>query len=314
MTDPIGPPAAIGFIGLGNMGRPMAARLAAAGYAIRACDRDEAAMRGFVAAHGGTVASTPATLARGVDIVIAMLPDGRAVREVALGEHGLAGALPAGAILIDMSSSDPVGTRELGAALAAHDIALIDAPVSGGVKGAKDGSLSAMVGGAAAVIERVRPVLETMAKRLFLTGPLGSGHAMKALNNLVSAGGLWIASEALLIGERFGLSPGTMIDILNASTGRNNSTENKFKQQILSRSFASGFSLGLMAKDLRTAAGLAAAAGLASPFTQLCAELWGEAEAELGGSQDHTAIVKFLEKGRLPGARRHRRAGGGKAP
>jgi 3-hydroxyisobutyrate dehydrogenase len=119
---------------------------------------------------------------------------------------------------------------------------------------------------------------------------------MKALNNLVSAGGLWIASEALLVGKRFGLAPERIVDILNASTGRNNSTENKFKQQILSRSFSSGFSLGLMAKDLRVAAELAEATGQSTPLTRVCAELWNEAERKLGGSQDHTAVIKFLEE------------------
>jgi 3-hydroxyisobutyrate dehydrogenase len=299
------PPSRIGFIGLGNMGRPMAARLAGAGYGLHVNDRDEALARGFVAAHGGKVAPSIAVLASAADAVITMLPDGKAVREVALGREGLIGALSPGSVLIDMSSSDPVGTRELGAALLANEIHLVDAPVSGGVQRAKDGSLSTMVGGDESVIARVRPVLETMAKHLFLTGPLGSGHAMKALNNLVSAGGLWIASEALLIGKRFGLAPERIIDILNASTGRNNSTENKFKQHILSRGFASGFSLGLMAKDLRVAADLAAATGQSSPLTRICAELWNEAANRLGGSQDHTAIIKFLEEGDETATPRH---------
>ncbi|MBV9566634.1 MAG: NAD-binding protein, partial [Hyphomicrobiales bacterium] len=157
-----------------------------------------------------------------------------------------------------------------------------------------------------AAIARVRPVLEAMAKHIFLTGSLGTGHAMKALNNLVSAGGLWLASEALLIGKRFGLSPERIVDILNASTGRNNSTENKFKQHILSRSFASGFSLGLMAKDLRVAADLAAATGQPSPLTGLCTQLWSEAEGKLGGSQDHTAIIKLLEEDDGAGASRRK--------
>ena len=248
-----------------------------------------------MAAHGGTVAASIATLARGAEAVITMLPDGKAVREVALGRDGLLENLSSGSVVIDMSSSDPVGTRNLGGALLAKKIELVDAPVSGGVARARDGSLSTMVGGDDATIARVRPVLEAMAKHVFLTGSLGTGHAMKALNNLVSAGGLWIATEALLIGERFGLSPARIVDILNASTGRNNSTENKFKQHILSRSFASGFSLALMAKDLRVAADLAAATGQASPLTRLCTELWNEAEGKLGGSQDHTAIIKLLE-------------------
>jgi 3-hydroxyisobutyrate dehydrogenase len=291
------PPAKIGFIGLGNMGRPMAARLAGAGYELHLLDKDASLAKGFVAAHGGNMASSLAALAGAAEAVITMLPDGKAVHEVALGRDGLIDNLSPGSVVIDMSSSDPLGTRELGAALLAKKIELVDAPVSGGVPRARDGSLSTMVGGDDAAITRVKPVLEFMAKHVFLTGSLGTGHAMKALNNLVSAGGLWIASEALLIGKRFGLSPERIVDILNASTGRNNSTENKFKQHILSRSFASGFSLGLMAKDLRVAADLAAATSQASPLTRLCAELWSEAESKLGGTQDHTAIIKLLENG-----------------
>ena len=289
-------PAKIGFVGLGNMGRPMVARLAAAGYELHVADKDASLATDFAAVHGGRTAPSLAALAGAVEAVITMLPDGKVVREVLLGRNGLVEGLSPGSIVIDMSSSDPVGTRELGTTLRAKNIDLVDAPVSGGVPRARDGSLSTMVGGDDAATARVRPILETMAKHVFLTGALGTGHAMKALNNLVSAGGLWIASEALLVGQRFGLAPERIVDILNASTGRNNSTENKFKQHILSRSFASGFSLGLMAKDLRVAADLAAETGQASPLTRLCAQLWSEAEGKLGGAQDHTAVIKVLEE------------------
>ena len=153
-----------------------------------------------------------------------------------------------------------------------------------------------MVGGDPALIARAMPMLRNMARDIFVTGPLGSGHAMKALNNMVSAAGLWIAAEAVRVGEAFGLEPGTIVDILNASTGRNNSTENKLKQQILSRRFASGFSLGLMAKDLAAAASLADSTAIEAPLLHRCAELWGEAARELGGAEDHTAIVRFLER------------------
>ncbi|MBV8962810.1 MAG: NAD(P)-dependent oxidoreductase [Hyphomicrobiales bacterium] len=301
------PPARIGFVGLGNMGRPMAARLAGAGYELHLTDKDVSLATNFVAAHGGTVAPSLAALAGAVEAVITMLPDGKAVREVVLGRGSVAARLSPGSIVIDMSSSDPIGTREVGEALRAKKIELVDAPVSGGVPRAHDGSLSTMVGGDEVAIARVRPVLEAMAKHVFLTGDLGTGHAMKALNNLVSAGGLWIASEALLIGKRFGLSPERIVEILNASTGRNNSTEKKFKQHMLSRSFASGFSLGLMAKDLRVAANLAAATGQPSPLTALCTQLWSEAESKLGGSQDHTAIIKLLEAEDDAGASRRER-------
>jgi 3-hydroxyisobutyrate dehydrogenase len=289
------PPAILAFIGIGNMGRPMARHLLQAGYSLRVYDTNAAAVRDFEAAHGATSASSPASAATGADVVITMLPDGKTVREVLLGRSGATGCMDAGGIVIDMSSSDPVGTRELGELLAKKGIQLIDAPVSGGVRRAEDGSLATMVGGDAATIERVRPILAAMAKQIFLTGSLGSGHAMKALNNLVSAGGFWIATEALLIGQKFGLAPATMIDVLNASTGRNNSTEVKFKQQVLSRAFGSGFSIGLMAKDLRTARDLAAATDSFAPFTELCTKLWDDAADEIGPAADHTEAARVLE-------------------
>jgi 3-hydroxyisobutyrate dehydrogenase len=274
----------------------MARRLLGAGYTVQVVDKNESAVQRFVTEFGGSAATSLEALARSSQAVITMLPDGKTVREVVLGDGGLISSLAAGSIVIDMSSSEPVGTRELGQALAGRGIHLVDAPVSGGVKRAVDGSLATMAGGEAAVIACVRPILEAMAKQIFLTGPLGSGHAMKALNNLVSAAGLWMAAEALLIGKQFGLAPETMVDVLNASTGRNNSTENKFKQHILSRTFGSGFSLGLMAKDLRTAEGLAAATGIPAPFSRCCTELWNEAVRELGEAADHTAIVRVLEQ------------------
>jgi 3-hydroxyisobutyrate dehydrogenase len=292
----IEPSAAIGFIGLGNMGWPVAARLAAAGYRLHVADLNEDAVRRFAAEHGAASPPSLEALGRAADAVITILPDGGTVRGVLLGERGVTAGLSAKTIVIDMSSSNPVGTRELGVELARRRISLIDAPVSGGVRRALDGSLSIMVGGEPEAIARARPLLEAVARQVFLTGPLGTGHAMKALNNMVSAAGLWIAVEALRVGESFGLHPGTMVDILNASTGRNNSTEVKFKQFILSRSFASGFSLGLMAKDLRIAADVATTTGLPSPLMQDCCKLWSQAAQALGGAEDHTAVVKFLER------------------
>ena len=290
------PKAAIGFVGLGKMGQPMAARLVAAGYRLHVADLKVEVMRHFADKHGASIPRSLRELGKAADIVITILPDGSAVRKAVLGENGLMPGLSRGKIIVDMSSSDPIGTRELGAELAKQGIALVDAPVSGGVRRALDGTLATMVGGDPDVIARVRPVLEVMAKQVFLTGALGTGHAMKALNNMVSAAGLWIAAEALRVGESFGLAADTMVDIWNASTGRNNSTEVKFKQFILSRSFSSGFSLGLMAKDLRIAAQLATASGLPSPLMQDCSRLWSEARRVLGDAEDHTAIVKYLEE------------------
>ncbi|HEX4798453.1 MAG TPA: NAD(P)-dependent oxidoreductase, partial [Burkholderiales bacterium] len=208
---------------------------------------------------------------------------------------GLAAGLSAGSILIDMSSSSPVGTRDLGARLAGRGVEMLDAPVSGGVRRAEDATLSIMVGGEARSVARCRPVLEAMGKEIFLTGPLGSGHAMKALNNYVSAAGLLAAAEAVLAAARFGLDPGKVVDVLNASTGMNNSTLNKFHRFILSRAFDSGFSLDLMVKDLRTALEVARSTGSPAPLAEACLEAWTEAQASLGPGKDHTAVARHWE-------------------
>jgi 3-hydroxyisobutyrate dehydrogenase len=291
MPNPLSPPERIGFVGLGQMGAPMARNLARAGFKLAVADASAEAVRRLAAEVSCEAPASLASLGAACRVVITMLPDGKAVREVVLVMD-----LARESLVIDMSSSSPVGTRELGRALAERGVALVDAPVSGGVTKAIDGSLSIMAGGDAATVERVRPILAAMGKQIFLTGPLGSGHAMKALNNYVSAAGLAAAAEAVLAGSRFGLDPAAMVAILNASTGKNNSTENKFPQFVLSRAFNSGFSLGLMVKDLRTALDVAHATGTPAPLGEACVEAWARAEQLLGGQADHTAVVKYWER------------------
>ena len=274
----------------------MAARLRDAGFALVVCDARPDVVGDFVR-DGGSAAATPAQVACDSDVVITMLPNGEIVRRVTLDSgDGLLRSMRAGGVLIDMSSSSPTGTQALGRTLTEHGIAMLDAPVSGGVPRAAAGTLSIMVGGDPQVIARCRPVLQALGEHIFEIGALGSGHAMKALNNLVSAAGLIAAAEALLIGQRFGLDPAVMIDVLNASTGRNNSTENKFKQFVLSRRFSSGFSLDLMVKDLTTAVELAQATGTPVPFSTACRDLWAAARAELESGADHTAVVRWFEE------------------
>jgi 3-hydroxyisobutyrate dehydrogenase len=298
-SSAIVPPARIGFVGLGRMGQPMVRRLSAAGYRILAHDLDPEALRRAREAAGAGAPGSLREIGEGCEAVITMLPDGGAVRAVALGHDGiadsLAAGLSAGSILIDMSSSSPVGTRDLGARLAGRGVGMIDAPVSGGVRRAEDGTLSIMVGGDERFVARCRPVLEAMGREIFLTGALGSGHAMKALNNYVSAAGLLAAAEAVLAAARFGLDPGKVVDVLNASTGMNNSTLNKFHRFILSRSFDSGFSLDLMVKDLKTALEVARSTGSPAPFAEACVDAWSEAQAALGPGLDHTAVVRHWE-------------------
>ncbi len=299
MIEPIAPPATIAFVGLGMMGAPMAKRCLAAGYDVRGADPFASARATFMSASGKAFA-TAREAAEGVSVVITMLPNSQVVREVVLGRGGVVDVLGKDALVIDMSSSVPGDTQDLGTALAMRGVALVDAPVSGGVKRAADGTLSIMAGGEAANIERARPLLMAMAKSVFATGPLGSGHAMKALNNYVSAAGLVAACEALLIGRRFGIAPDTIIDVLNASTGKNNSTDVKMKQFVISESFASGFSLALMAKDLRIAADLSKRVGLGDSHAEAIASLWEEAREKLDRDADHTAIYRFIASAVAP--------------
>ena len=295
-----GSPQKVGFIGIGAMGTPMCTNLINAGYEVVLYDTNPARMQSLAGKPGVRIAANLAALGAECDTVITMLPDGKIVRKALCGEGDsfrdcVCSTLARGALIIDMSSSSPVGTRELGTALAQRGYEFADAPVSGGVKRAVDGSLAIMAGGEAGAFERARPLLEKLGKQIFHAGPLGAGHAVKALNNYVSAAGLIAASEAVVAASRFGLKAETVVDIINASSGMNNSTLNKFKPFILSGTWGAGFMMGLMAKDLRTALEVTQATNTADPFAQHCVELWNEAERKLGGAADHTEIYKFVE-------------------
>jgi 3-hydroxyisobutyrate dehydrogenase len=284
----------IGFVGLGNMGAPMARRLVNAGHELVVADANPEAVERFAAGSKCERAPSLPSLGERCQVVITMLPNGQIVRDVLLGANGIAPRLAAGSVVIDMSSSSPLGTRELAADLAKRGIPLVDAPVSGGVKKAADGTLAIMVGGEAEPVARVTPILEVMGK-VFPTGGSGSGHAMKSLNNFLSAANLAVAAEAVIAGQRFGLDPANMIAILNASTGRNTGTDSKFPNNVLPRTFDSGFALGLMAKDLRLALEVARSTGAPAGLLELTAQLWANAEQQLGGKADNTEIVKYLE-------------------
>ncbi|MCB1479270.1 MAG: NAD(P)-dependent oxidoreductase [Rhodobiaceae bacterium] len=286
---------AIAFIGLGMMGLPMAKRLVASGYDVTGFDLSENARSEFAAA-GGKVAASVADACAGKDFAITMLPNERIVRDALMGDGGGAFSLPRGAVVIDMSSSAPSGTIELAKQLDAMGIALIDAPVSGGVKKAIDGSLAIMIGGEDATIDSIRPVLAPLAASLIVAGKVGAGHAIKSLNNFVSAAGLTAMSEALSIGQRFGIAPDTIIDVLNASSGRNNSTENKAKQFILSGTFQAGFTMALMAKDIGIAAKLAEELDIDAPALAATCEYWRSANEALGPGADHTEIYRYISK------------------
>ena len=287
----------IGFIGIGNMGRPMATNLARGGYQVVAYDADGKRAVQFAKDAGAKSAATLAALGAEVDAIVTMLPTGKEVRACLLETEGgaLAASLPRGALIIDMSSADPVGTRQTHADLAKRGLTLVDAPVSGGVPRATDGSLAIMIGGDAAAVAAAKPVLAKMGTRLFEVGGPGNGHAMKALNNFVAGTGFIAVAEAVLVGKSFGLDPSVMIDVMNVSTGKNFNTENVVKQHVISRQFASGFALGLLAKDVKIAADLAAAIDVESPLTRLSAALLGEARDRVGAEKDHTLAYTYWE-------------------
>ncbi len=284
----------IGLIGLGAMGHPMAGCIAKAGHRLTVHDVDAQRTDAVAEELSATGAPSPAALARDSDIVITMLPNSAIVGNVLEGSEGVFAGMARGGLVIEMSSGVPDMTRGFAAAAEEKGLALIDAPVSGGVARARTGELAIMLGGDDEPAARAEPVLACMGATR-RTGAVGSGHAMKALNNMVSAGGFLIGIEALLIGSRYGLDPARMVDVLNASTGMNNSTKKKFRQYVLSRTFDAGFGLDLMVKDLGIAMGIAQSTETAAPLAGLCREIWSGAQKYLGPGQDHTAMAQFCE-------------------
>jgi 3-hydroxyisobutyrate dehydrogenase len=302
----------IGFIGLGNMGIPMSQHLVAAGYQVRGFDTSPGAIANFEAigssdAGGGVTAVTDlASVAEGADAVILMLPDSDIVERVVLGRlasepapadgttGGLLASLPAGATIIDMSSSDPARTRILADQLAVAGVTLIDAPVSGGVSGARAATLAIMVGGPAEAFDRFKPMLATIGKKVVHAGDTGAGHAVKALNNLMSAAHLLASSEAIIAGRRFGLDPAVMVEIINGASGRSASTENKWPNYILTEKYDAGFAIKLMVKDLRLALSIEHATRVPSAASEAVVATWEAALADLPPDADHTSIARWL--------------------
>lgn len=283
----------IAFVGLGQMGLPMAKNLVAGGFPVIGFDAFEPA-RVAAAAEGIEVATCLNQAIEGADCIITMLPNGKVVQDAVLGGDAFLKARE-GAVLLEMSSSAPTDTRVLSGKVSPH-LRVVDAPVSGGVKRAVSGALTIMAGGEVEALNQAMPVLNCLASGVFACGPVGAGHAMKSINNFVSGSGVIAAVEAVTLGTAFGLSADTIIDVLNASSGKNNATEVKMKQFVLSGTFASGFALGLMAKDIGIAAELAENLGLDLAGLKQTSTVWNEAAEAIGKSADHTRIYEFLVK------------------
>ncbi len=285
----------VGFIGLGNMGAPMAGRLLDAGYPLVVHDMRAAAAAPLLA-RGARAAASPAEVGAAAATVSTILPTSREVRQVLLGPKGLLDALRPGSLVLEMTSADPSATRELAGEVAARGSALIDAPVSGGVRGATEGTLAIMVGGDPALLERARPLLARMGKNIFHAGPVGTGHAIKLVNNMCSGGILALTIEAVAVAARSGVDPARAVEIIQASSGRSNASDYKFPRFILSGGFDAGFAIRLMMKDLDGYGRLAQEAGVPSPVARAAAEIYRLAMARGMAEQDHTAIAKLVEE------------------
>jgi 3-hydroxyisobutyrate dehydrogenase len=281
----------------------MVARLASKGFTVFVADAD-AARASRLQQETGALALDEGLLPT-LDALITMLPNSTIVEKVVLGGNdapGVASLLKPGATVIDMSSSEPARSRELGKTLEGMSLAYLDAPVSGGVKRAVSGSLAILAGGTAADFERCSELLSAMGSNILHIGAAGSGHAAKALNNYVSATGLMATVEALHVASRFGIEPQVMVDVLNASSGRTNTSENKVAQFMLNGSWASGFAMQLMDKDLRIADALARSVDCEWSLGGTAVALWSEKSKQATPATDHTEMYRLMQRKQEPQA------------
>ena len=290
----------IGFIGIGNMGNPMAGHLVKKGFDVTVYDARPEVMQAFVAQHGGKAAKSLVDVAHGADAVITMLPNDKVVRSVVLGEgteNCVAAGLAKGAIVMDMGTSNPSGTRSLAEALKPRGLEVVDAPVMGGVIFAKDATLDIMVGGDAALVERVKPVLQALGRSIISCGGTGTAHAMKALANYVNACALINAIEAMTIGRKFGLDSKLMADaLIPMCSGRNHPIEKKVVPHVLTRKFGTGMAMAFIAKDVRIAVETAKSVDAFAPLAERVADLWSAAAEKVGPNLDQTEVARYWEE------------------
>lgn len=285
----------VAFLGLGAIGTPMARHLAVPEFSLSVWNRTAAKATAFAAEFAVRAAATPAEAARGTDFVITCLPSSREVEGLLDGPDGLLAGLTKGSVLVDCTSGDPATSRRIAARLAERGIGFLDAPVSGGVAGAEIATLTVMVGGDAAMLARVMPVFDAFGEKIVHCGPVGAGHALKAINQAMLAIHIWSLGEGLVALEKAGVSAAVALEVINASSGRSNSSQNLFPQRVLTRAFPRTFRLALLDKDLGIAAQVAREHKVPSPLLQLTAELFAAAHHELGEEADHVEVVKIIE-------------------
>jgi 3-hydroxyisobutyrate dehydrogenase len=284
------------FLGLGAIGRPIAARIASAFPSLTVWNRTESRAASFSAETGARAAATPADAARGADVVVTCLSTSRDLASLLDGPDGLIAGMRPGSILVDCTSGDPAISRQIAARLAEHDVAFLDAPVSGGVSGAQKGILTVMVGGDAAAFETAMPVIKTFGQKIVHCGGVGAGDALKSVNNALLAIHIWSAAEGLATLAKAGVDPKVALDVINLSSGRSNASMNLFPERVLSRAFPRTFRLALLDKDIGIAAGVARDNKVPAPILQLAADLFAIAHGELGDVADHLEAVRVVEQ------------------
>ena len=286
----------VSFLGLGAIGAPMARHLAKPPFSLTVWNRTAARAAAFASETGARTANTPADAARGADVVVTCLPTSREVEGLVDGDEGLAAGFAPGTLLVDCTSGDPATSRRIAARLGERGVAFMDAPVSGGVSGAVQGTLTIMCGGDAATVERARPVLEAFGKKIVLCGPVGSGDAVKAVNQSLLGIHIWALSEGLVALSKAGVSASLALDVINASSGRSNVSQNLFTERVITRAFPRTFKLALLEKDMTIAAEFARENRVPSPMTQSAADLFRVARRTLGEEADHVEAVKLIEQ------------------
>lgn len=286
----------VSFLGLGAIGAPMARHLAKPPHSLTVWNRTADRARAFGTETGARVAATPAEAARGADVVITCLPTSAEVEALLDGDDGILAGLAPNTLFIDCTSGDPATSKRIARRLADRSVAFMDAPVSGGVSGAQQGTLTVMCGADDATFERARPVLDAFGKKLVLCGAVGAGDAVKAVNQALLGVHIWALSEGLVALSKAGISPRLALDVINASSGRSNVSQNLFTERVITRAFPRTFKLALLEKDVTIAAEFARENRVPSPLTQSVADLLRVARHELGEEADHVEAVKLIEQ------------------
>jgi len=284
----------VAFLGLGSIGRPIARKIIAAKHSVTVWNRTADRATAFARDNGVSAAKTAADVVKDADVVAFCLSTSLDVDEVL--QSGAEAAIKSGAIVLDLTSGDPATSRRISERLAKRKIEFIDAPVSGGVRGAEEGTLTVMCGGDEKALERLHPLIESFGKKIVHCGPVGSGDAVKAMNQALLALTIWGTGEALVALSKLGVSAKTALEVINSSSGRSNASMNLFPERVLTRAFPRTFRLALLDKDARIAAQIARDERVPAPLTQLAADLCTLARTELGEEADHVEAVKLIER------------------